>query len=88
VSLTRVETFLKQPETAKYDVLENEANGLEIKGAMLQWGQSGFRLQNIDIVFPKGQLTLVFGPVASGKSSLVCRLSDRKYVFAHFLTNS
>ena len=30
-----------------------------------------FELQNLDIVFPEGKLTLVTGPTASGKSALI-----------------
>ena len=89
VSVDRVEEFLNEDETEKYDQLQQEPkrdNGDPIIGfdkATLTWGgkdahkdqgHPAFRMINISLRFPIGRLSIVAGPTGSGKTSLLMAL--------------
>lgn len=86
ISLRRVAAFLQEDETAKYDQLLGTSEGPDhplvgFTGAAafgyrpseeLEEGNE-FQLHGLDISFPAG-LTIVIGPVGSGKTSLLLAL--------------
>lgn len=89
VSVDRVEEFLNEDETEKYDQLSNsnrDDDGEPVIGfdrATLTWGakdvqnsagQSAFRMIDIDLRFSVGQLNIIAGPTGSGKTSLLMAL--------------
>ncbi|GAV28278.1 hypothetical protein PMKS-001748 [Pichia membranifaciens] len=81
VSLDRVEEFLNEPETTKYDQLvsERDANSPEVgfQNATFSWsygGSNDFKLRDLNISFAKNELNVVFGPTGAGKTSLLLAL--------------
>ena len=88
VSVDRVEKFLTEEETGKYEQLspDIEINGEEcigFKKANFTWGNKNenpqdenqaFRMMNLDIKFHIGGLNVVAGPTGSGKTSLLMAL--------------
>ena len=87
VSIDRVEEFLSEDETEKYEQLEHE-NGedhskIAFEKATLSWGgkdtrtkdgSPSFRMIGLDIDFRIGKLNIVVGPTGSGKTSLLMAL--------------
>ena len=90
VSVDRVEEFLNEDETEKYDQLQHDtkkdSNGDPIIGfdnATLTWGgknardnkgNSAFRMIDMSLRFQVGRLNIVAGPTGSGKTSLLMAL--------------
>lgn len=89
VSVDRVEEFLNEEETEKYDQLSKNGKNEEgdsmigFNHATLTWGgkdavESGeskaFRMIDLNIRFSIGRLNLVIGPTGSGKTSLLMAL--------------
>ena len=89
VSVDRIEEFLNEDETEKYDQLlqyKQDERGDPIIGfdrATLSWGGKdssrkdgsiAFRMIGIDIKFRVGALNIVAGPTGSGKTSLLMAL--------------
>ena len=89
VSVDRVEEFLNEDETEKYEQLlqgRKDENGDPIIGfdkATLTWGgkdaqkadgQTAFRMIDLDIRFLIGRLNIIVGPTGSGKTSLLMAL--------------
>ncbi|KAF8865738.1 hypothetical protein BDZ45DRAFT_611414 [Acephala macrosclerotiorum] len=89
VSVDRVEEFLNEEETEKYeqlrhDNLDEEGNQMiGFKNATFSWGgkeatkddiSSAFRLMDMDIKFEIGKLNIIAGPTGSGKTSLLMAL--------------
>ena len=89
VSVDRVEEFLSEDETEKYEQLlqgRKDENGDPLIGfnkATLTWGgkdaqkadgQSAFRMIDMDIHFLVGRLNIIIGPTGSGKTSLLMAL--------------
>lgn len=89
VSVNRVEEFLDEEETEKYEQLRHEnvdGEGNEMigfKDSTFTWGgkdtvaedgTSAFRLMDIDIKFSIGNLNIIAGPTGSGKTSLLMAL--------------
>lgn len=89
VSVNRVEEFLNEEETEKYEQLRHggiDEEGNEMigfKNATLSWGTkevitedstAAFRLMDIDIKFAIGKLNIIAGPTGSGKTSLLMAL--------------
>ncbi|TQS35541.1 hypothetical protein Golomagni_04038 [Golovinomyces magnicellulatus] len=89
VSVDRVERFLNEEETEKYnqlrpsnsDEIRNDIIGF--KGATVSWAREGidgeeaargFRLMDLDIKFEIGMLNIIVGPTGSGKTSLLMAL--------------
>ena len=89
VSIDRVEEFLNEDETEKYDQVRQDIkadNGDPIIGfdkSTLTWGgkdtrndkgNTAFRLIDINIRFQVGRLNIIAGPTGSGKTSLLMAL--------------
>ena len=89
VSVDRVEEFLNEDETEKYEQLlqgRKDENGDPLIGfdkATLTWGgkdaqkadgQTAFRMIDMDIRFLIGRLNIIVGPTGSGKTSLLMAL--------------
>ena len=89
VSVDRVEEFLNEDETEKYEQLlqgRKDDNGDAIIGfdkATLTWGgkdaqkadgHTAFRMIDMDIRFMVGRLNIIVGPTGSGKTSLLMAL--------------
>jgi ABC-type multidrug transport system fused ATPase/permease subunit len=73
VSTKRVQAFLAQDETDKYKNL-TPSNEIGFRNATCTHSSTdaaaaaeGFALRDLDLIFPKGELSLVAGPVGSGK---------------------
>ncbi|KAL8280178.1 hypothetical protein RQP46_007508 [Phenoliferia psychrophenolica] len=83
VALRRIETFLREPDTRKYDVLQS-TTPLQVgfEKASFTWasnpdeelGPNDFALRDISLDFPIGKLTAIVGRVGSGKSTLLTSL--------------
>lgn len=89
VSIDRIEEFLNEEETQKFeqlgeDNLDEEGNEvIGFRGATLIWGSRdaiaddgsmAFRLLDLDIDFKIGKLNVITGPTGSGKTSLLMGL--------------
>lgn len=90
VSVDRIEEFLNEEETEKYEQLKHDnvdENGNKVigfKDATFTWGSreevesedstAAFRLMDIDINFEIGGLNIIAGPTGSGKTSLLMAL--------------
>lgn len=89
VSVDRIEDFLSEEETSKFEQLGEEnidENGKRIigfrdatfiwgsKDAVAEDGSMAFRLLDIDIDFRLGKLNVITGPTGSGKTSLLMAL--------------
>jgi len=83
VSVDRVEEYLNEPETDKYNQLETERrdeNGESVIGfdhGHFSWGAKDgedFRMIDLDMRFQIGKLNVVIGPTGSGKTSLLMAL--------------
>ena len=88
VSVDRVEEFLNEEETEKYDQLagERREEGNPVIGfdrATLTWGSKNsqtsdghkaFRMIDMDLRFSIGRLNIIAGPTGSGKTSLLMAL--------------
>jgi ABC-type multidrug transport system fused ATPase/permease subunit len=90
VSVDRVDEFLREEETGKYEQLKTtdlEDEFIGFKDATFSWAsktsadqadQQGsnesFRLLDLDVEFPIGKLSIVVGPTGSGKTSLLLAL--------------
>lgn len=92
VSMQRIEHFLEEKEVPDWastlSASENSSDGnVGFESAMFQWqsvpknsSTSLFELGPLDLVFPKGQLTLISGPTGSGKSALLAALLGGSFV--------
>lgn len=89
VSADRVETFLDEEETEKYEQLKGgnfDATGKQVVGfenasfiwggkdAVAEDGSRAFKMIDLDVQFSLGQLNIVAGPTGSGKTSLLMAL--------------
>lgn len=81
VSLDRVNDFLDEAETSKYQQLSEsrDANSPAIgfQEASFAWdvnSESDFKLRNVNISFAEGQLNVVIGATGAGKTSLLLAL--------------
>ena len=89
VSVDRVEEFLNEDETEKYDQLlqgrkdEFGEPVIGFKKATLTWGgkntqdvngKTAFRMIDLDVCFVVGRLNIIAGPTGSGKTSLLMAL--------------
>lgn len=89
VSIDRVEEFLNEEETEKYEQLgqdnvdEHGVKHIGFKDATLIWGgkdtvaedgSRAFRLMDLNIDFKMGKLNIIAGATGSGKSSLLMGL--------------
>jgi ABC-type multidrug transport system fused ATPase/permease subunit len=81
VSLDRVDKFLNEDETSKYDQLDHKRgpNSPEIgfENASFSWNattENDFKLRDLSIDFKVGKLNVVIGPTGAGKTSLLLAL--------------
>lgn len=80
VSLDRVQEFLDEDETTKYEQLtRNAKNTSEIgfKDASFSWNsssESDFKLRNLTVDFKLRKLNVIVGPTGAGKTSLLMAL--------------
>ncbi|KAI2110795.1 Transporter of the ATP-binding cassette (ABC) [Ophidiomyces ophidiicola] len=90
VSIDRVEEFLNEEETEKYNQLRNssyEEPKIALEKATLTWGskttdksqssevhREAFRLIDVDVTFRLGRLNVIAGPTGSGKTSMLMAL--------------
>lgn len=87
VSIDRVEEFLREAETTKYEQLGNPTRGpnspdIGFEKATFSWKSSDsnniskndFKLRDLDISFKVGELNVIVGPTGAGKSSLLLAL--------------
>ncbi|KXT04927.1 hypothetical protein AC578_3478 [Pseudocercospora eumusae] len=83
VSVDRVEEYLNEPETDKYQQLQNDEYDedgeplIGFKQGTFSWGGRGaedFKMIDLDLNFKVGQLNVVIGPTGSGKTSLLMAL--------------
>ncbi|KAJ2967702.1 hypothetical protein NQ176_g9533 [Zarea fungicola] len=96
VSVDRVEEFLQEGETEKYEQLgtdnvdEHGVKRIGFRDATLSWssnseestdGPTAFRLWDLNIDFAIGKLNIVAGPTGSGKTSLLMGLLGEMSLF-------
>ena len=97
VSIGRVEEFMSEDETEKYDQLlqtsERNRDDEPVIGfdhATLSWGgqdsknsegQTAFRMINMDLRFHVGGLNIIAGPTGSGKTSMLMALLGEMTLF-------
>lgn len=90
VSIGRVEEFLNEDETGKYEQLtqtsepnQEDRPVIGFDHATLSWGgqdssnhdgQTAFRMINMDLRFQVGGLNIIAGPTGSGKTSMLMAL--------------
>jgi ABC-type multidrug transport system fused ATPase/permease subunit len=79
VSLDRVQDFLNEDETSKYEQLTQAKNNGKIgfSDASFSWDSSSdvdFKLRNLNVEFKVGKLNVIIGPTGSGKTSLLMAL--------------
>ncbi|RMZ78679.1 hypothetical protein DV738_g3746, partial [Chaetothyriales sp. CBS 135597] len=88
VSVDRVEEFLNEEETEKYEQLRMSKHDnlaeprIALENATLTWGSKSpelvatdaFRLINVNVDFQLGKLNIIAGPTGSGKTSLLMAL--------------
>lgn len=74
VSINRIDSYLKEDDVAPHATPEhrkstsNEVMGFE--NATLQWHENNsWKLKDLTIEFPRGELTVICGPTAAGKSA-------------------
>lgn len=82
-SCTRIQAFLDEPDTDKYQQLSRPGPNdpqVGFKGAMVGYATAAdikdaefepFQLGPLDLSFPVGALSVVIGPVGSGKTTLI-----------------
>jgi len=79
VSLDRVEEFLSEDETTKYEQLTSVKNNGKIgfKDASFSWNSKSdvdFKLKDLNLDFKPRKLNVIIGPTGSGKTSLLMAL--------------
>lgn len=83
VSVDRVEEYLSEEETSKYEQLKPDQYDdsgepiIGFDGCTFSWGSTGdedFKLIGVDMRFNVGQLNVIVGPTGSGKTSMLMAL--------------
>lgn len=86
VSIDRLDAFLREKEVEEHARAETRrgTDKVAFNNASLQYPGSdeAFKLLDVSIDFPKGRLSLISGPVGSGKSSLLLALLGELEVVA------
>lgn len=72
IAMGRIESFMQEPDIEQDDVVQNGTEvRMELINATFAWpGTSGHVLRDVSLSFPTG-LTVILGPVGSGKSALL-----------------
>ena len=89
VSAQRLESFLREPETNKYDVLKSSTDSstvedaVELRGVSAHWQANSFQLKNITANFGANNLHVIGGAVGSGKSSLLALILGEMQYSGH-----
>lgn len=90
VSLERIQEFLNEEDTEKYEQLLVDGNGkkIRIENAVVSWGHNkeDFTLKDINIDFKIGKLNVILGPTGSGKTSLLMALLGEMYILEGKIT--
>ncbi|GAA5950238.1 hypothetical protein JCM10213_005210 [Rhodosporidiobolus nylandii] len=86
VSLGRIDEYLREEETHKYSILQESASVEDpkvgfVNGTFTWAGEEEarndvgvFRIENLNLSFPEGKLSIVLGPVGSGKTTILLSL--------------
>ncbi|GAA5828043.1 hypothetical protein JCM11251_005706 [Rhodosporidiobolus azoricus] len=86
VSLGRIDEYLHEEETHKYSVLVEPPSDTQCKVGFVNgtftWAAEEearqdpnvFRLENLNLRFPEGKLSIILGPVGSGKTTILMSL--------------
>ncbi|CAI4890775.1 BPG_G0034980.mRNA.1.CDS.1 [Saccharomyces cerevisiae] len=76
ISLERIQDYLNESETRKYEILEQSNTKFGFEDASMEWeaAETSFKLKNISIDFKLNSLNAIIGPTGSGKSSLLLGL--------------
>ncbi|GAA5979907.1 hypothetical protein JCM11641_007582 [Rhodosporidiobolus odoratus] len=86
VSLRRIDEYLHEEETHKYSILQEAAfdgsSKIGFVNATFTWAAEDnaradtdvFRLDNLNLRFPEEKLSIILGPVGSGKSTVLLSL--------------
>ncbi|QHS74704.1 bile acid-transporting ATPase YBT1 [Saccharomyces paradoxus] len=86
VSLDRVQDFLNENDTKKYDQLTVDPNGkrFAFENSTISWDKDNqdFKLKDLNIEFKTGKLNVVIGPTGSGKTSLLMALLGEMYLLS------
>lgn len=90
VSIDRVDAYLREDETNKYD-FQYQSTGapLRLNGVTAAWPRSHFgtfRLRDLHVEFVHGGLNLVIGPTGSGKTALLMTLLGEMEVLSGTLS--
>jgi ABC-type multidrug transport system fused ATPase/permease subunit len=72
-SCSRIQEYLEEPDTQKYEQL-SRGPSIGFEDAMVTYMPDSFQLGPLDITFPTGSLSIVVGPVGSGKTTLILSL--------------
>lgn len=81
VSLDRIDEFLDEEETTKYDILNQQPGPnspyIGFEDASFSWNsksETDFKLRDLNVSFLPGKLNVVIGATGSGKTSLLLAL--------------
>lgn len=83
VSVDRIEEYLNEPETDKYQQLQDQEFDQDgevtigFEKATFSWGgldDDDFKMIDLDMTFKVGQLNVIIGPTGSGKTSMLMAL--------------
>lgn len=82
--MDRVQDFLNEKDTEKYDQLTIDPNGkrFAFENSTISWDKDNqdFKLKDLNIEFKTGKLNVVIGPTGSGKTSLLMALLGEMYL--------
>ncbi len=79
LSYSKLQLYFQQPEHARQSIL---ADTMSFQNADLSWNEDekGVILKNVDVEFPKNRVSLITGPVGSGKSLLLSAILEEAIV--------
>lgn len=96
VSISRIEAFLGEADVAPHATpaarRQVDPARLAFNNASLRHSSGSFEMEDLNIIFPPGELTLISGPVGSGKTSrafekaLVRRSVSRSLTLLNYVT--
>ncbi|KAL9034373.1 MAG: hypothetical protein Q9214_007073, partial [Letrouitia sp. 1 TL-2023] len=90
VSIDRVDAYLREDETNKYDFqYQSTAGPIRLSGMTAAWPSShsgAFQMRNLNVEFVYGGLNLIIGPTGSGKTTLLMTLLGEMEVLSGTLS--